>query len=734
MRILGFYIFSGVLFLWGALGFSQEVTPKELPSYGLPKVYKIERKFSTPSRSSYCREQYPDSPKHEICEFSHHEAEVMAAYWAGGHARAEGLIRGYMWALFHEADLFRDDPQEIDLGQAAVERGKFQEQLRLSLQDVKQSGAIRGQEDASHEVVKRYREAVSTQMEPSSEVNPVIPNIRVAMNPYYEFIGNLPTPGQILTDELGSVGGLPVYTDYWNDEYMGRPQKRLELRHLYRDGGVLPLENDWESPKVAYQAWLERKNIKNKEYRWNQTNEKWLPLTTNDREFFKKTFYKSYLYYSKPFIQKMFWTHFDLGLGMGSRVGRIIGKKIARAQGEMMAFNEKYFEEAEKSVQSSYLDGYQEGYSRVPGYYDTFEQKFTELANRSEIVLNFKRVTQADPEDEILQPGEKIGIDYDLENYGGKGTRFTVDLSGPLVENASVNGNWIDRISKKNFLNSELATLSSLLEGEGELVDLLLSIRDEYDNKEFRVKSVKVTRIVNLIKDETLVSPMALQGASLVRASVQNMSARDRTPSAVELVLFVDGKEMDRKQLGVLKAREFKSSSLEAQIDPLRLIQGKIKGKVVLQMGGVSIQSQEVLLGLKASAERNQALAKYWDQEIRERQDVSRLSSYVLEQLEKEILLAKSTDGNYFKNRSETTLAGNLALAAVKTVQEGKMQDVVQNRYKNLYDEMWSLRKKMRLYKIWGLGDIPIIKVLFQYGFERKAYESEVRRIKKTIQ
>ncbi len=606
----------------------------------------------------------PQAAKFDVfkaCNYGLDDARRMAERFGGGNGSIEGYHRGYAFGMRETFDVSSSDSNIYQQGQSSIESvGRYME---AGLQDGIKKGNSEGNSDGSSEARVRFHKAVDTNTFPSNVITPVARAYTPMSNAYYTLV---PKSERVVTsiddiinarderelDQL-SLRNFPVYSSYdsktWGDF------RQLSWFELWTNNGRYNFErNRYYDQEMALKLWLTRPIDTMPRYQALSN------LVINDaanvridlQQIFQKAFKEGYKYYVNYYFAKEFKRSVTVGELHGKAVGTQLGKRVAFGQGLVNGFNKKFEDSARLSYTKSYLNGFKLGFNAT--FEDFAKNPKVEIATMTNgSVLELIGLD----DDGIIQPGEAVKVAFKVKNVGGVRSGINASLSGDILDTTEVSDS-VNALSTKVITSdSSVGTIDPRLES-GDSARLTLKVNNLTASfGQYVTKLVKLDRVLSPEVD-------TLTGVANISILANNVSTKE-TSASVSAVLTIDGKVVSEINAGKLLAGQNTKITLKAiNIDPLKLINGGISGKISLKLGDTVLESANVSI---YSTDTRKDLVNYHTQVINDKgfvpSNISREDRLVevtklLVETNRTELKQKKDGDNIWKESADRTIVG----------------------------------------------------------------------------
>ncbi|MFZ4715017.1 MAG: hypothetical protein ACOYL6_14955 [Bacteriovoracaceae bacterium] len=660
-----------------------------------------------PPLYSYCREVVKIDPAisgetkleaMEACGMGVDAARRMADRFGGGNGNIQGYLRGYAWGMHEMYEASENDGSAYKQGEAAVSgMGNY---IESGLTEGIKKGNSEGNADGRSEAITRFDKAVSAAVPGTSGIIPsnvATPPARVYTpepNAYARLIPADQKAYTTIDDILKArderemnqlqLRDFPVYSQY--DATTWGETKRLTIWDLwFGDGRYVFSKALWYDEKAALATWLTRPAPEKPQYQGLAQK-----VVNNNAGVrydlqigFQKAFTESYRYYVNYYFAKEFKKGVNLGQLHGEAVGTQLGKRVAFGRGLIAAFNKKFEDSATQTYQNAYKGSFMNSFN---GAFDEYSKNpkldMIPMEGGSTLVL-----TGTD-DDGVLQPGEAFSLKFKMKNMGGVGTDLKGILAGDILDAKPVSGN-INKLMIKEYDTVEAVGLVDGRLQSGDQANISLTV-----NGISKALNIVVTKLVRMTASPSFETD-TLNGRATVSILAKNVSTIE-TPAHISAQATIDGKIVGEMNVGKLAAGQATRLDLKiANIDPMDLIAKDTPVKVTLIMGGIVLETQNIVLKAKNS---NKDLVNYVaglangkgmipsTTSIQDR--LTDASKLLVARNRAELTNNKKT-GNIWKKAPDTTIPGMLRL----NKHLGSPSEEAKKLFDQLAKEMWKDKK-----------------------------------------
>lgn len=639
----------------------------------------------------------PAAAKYDVskaCQYGLDDARRMAERFGGGNGMIQGFFRGYAHSMHENYEASSNDATAFQQGQAAIAGvGSYMES---GLQEGINKGQQEGNADGAAEVRARFAAAVDTGSLPNRNFAPKERVYTPMANAYYSLV---PKNEQVYTTindivkahderELTAINlrDFPVYSQY--DATTWGETTRLSWWDLWFDNGSYIFSKAlWFDDGKALETWLARPIDTKPRYQAlaNVIVNDVAGQRINLQAVFHTSFREAYKYYIEYYFAKNFKINVTVGGLMGKAVGIELGKRVSFGRGLVNGFNKKFEESAAKTYKDAYKGAAMTSFNNV------FED-FSKNAKLEFMVVsggNFLEVVGMENVG-VVQPGEEFALKFKMKNTGGVPANMEGIVSGDVFDTKKVTGS-INQISTKNFnTNSGVGKINNVDSGTNANVKLQMS-------HAVTAHSQYVTNLVK-IQDAPQYATDTLKGTCTISVNLKNVS-KIPTPASIVTRVEVDGRVVATYPSGIMNPGEPSNPGLQlTNIDPMTLINGQIKAKIVLLMGEKILETKELVI---SSKNRTKDLVNYYAQVANGRGYIPSNSNQEdrLGQVAASVkttnhdeLQAHRKGENIWKHNPDSTLVGQLRLAKAL----GNNSEEAKRSFDQLAHAMWKDKKVLR--------------------------------------
>jgi hypothetical protein len=353
----------------------------------------------------------------------------------------------------------------------------------------------------------------------------------------------------------------PSLRDVFNDLGSGDFGHEYDAWRIYDSPSRDVVHNEgWSSPRVAFDRWLHGPD-RSLYFRLSSSAEREM-FEQAFRSSFSRSLAREYEEYGRRSYQK----GFDDGWIHGAYVHQEWAFRLGFTDGLRIAFREA----ARLSFHGSYGESYESAYARA---YDEWS-----LEPRPEITGTSLVDGNADG---VFEPGENLRVRYDLVNYGGRGGRVTLRLTGEALADPVRQTVEIPRRRSLPDAGTLQATIAPTT-----LARNSTSLALRLDGQTRRI-ALRVAYPLEIGRGDIRVMREDIAGELLVDASVTNRSLASvdaaielRTPALPDL-------RDTREVTSLMPGETMRATFAVTGLDPLELMAGRVRLELNVVRDGV---------------------------------------------------------------------------------------------------------------------------------------------------
>ncbi len=646
-----------------------------------------------------------DTRTFKACLDGQEQARYTAEQFALTNGKLHGYLEGFSYAIYYATEANKTNKEEMDRGMQALyaNGANMQAGIDAGVSQGIELGAQFGEKDALALWNDAFKNGKVPAAKPSAYYNGQLPEFNLSIASPYDYYVGRKSVDQILREDIDKSLRTIVVNIPDNQLYLVS-NSRYNVWDLWFENGVYEVarykNGGWIDPDKSFEFWKNhseklgqydvnsysnlpsvytdkvakvQKEVKNPD---GTTKIITVSATVNLKEIFKDGFLESYRYYMHHNFNKGFHEYLKMGAFAGEAIGIQIGKRIAFENGYASAYDEKFWSDAQKAFEESYLNAYAKAFDKVFNDYS---------AHARLIITNVETIGEVN--DGILSPGEKIKFRITLENHGAKSTTgLKLNVAGNVTGNIDESIGSINYFETKTFETGYIIRISDGHDVR-ENLQLDFKLRGTNSNEAIYSSRIDIRNQIEAIGSAYYQKLDVVEGNAIIMLPIKNVSTNPASNISVDVM--INGQIVGSVHLGTIAGSNEQVAAVTVNnIDPILLLDG-VQAVIEMKSNGRKIEDADGSVLVK-SPNTNQDIASIFLKSVsnngykavpRQKAESKLLS------LNSDQTLMIKRSANLYKKNPGATIPGQLVVQHSK----GNSADKALN---DLAVKMWLLNKK----------------------------------------